>query len=76
MEQGDRLKKFSNYYLKTKSKEVVDQIIEQIKNLKHDVSDEFGRIEKIIKEIIVELNQRNTSGVINKKKQKKLLGIL
>jgi len=76
VEQGDRLKKFSNYYLKTKSKEVVDQIIEQIKNLKHDVSDEFGRIEKIIKEIIVELNQRNTSGVINKKKQKKLLGIL
>jgi hypothetical protein len=40
------------------------------------VSDEFGSIEKIINDIIVELNQKNTHGVINKKKQKKLLGIL
>jgi hypothetical protein len=40
------------------------------------VSDEFGRIEKIIDEIIVELNQKNKGGRINKKKQNKLLGIL
>jgi hypothetical protein len=33
-----------NYYLDIKSKEVVDEIIEQIKELKGEVSDEFERI--------------------------------